>query len=59
MGVDPAHMGPGVHAAVKALRRVRLGPQVAGAGGGQARGAVELVDGGDGGGQLGAAGVAH
>ena len=59
VGVDPAHVGPGVHAAVEALGRVRLGPQVAGAGGGQAGGAVELVDGGDGGGQLGAAGVAH
>ena len=57
VGVDAARMGPGVHAAVEALRRAQLGPEAARAADGRAGGVVELIDGG--GGQLGAAGVAH
>ena len=59
VGVDPAHVGAGVHVPVEALRRVRPGLQHAGAAGGQTGGAVQLIDGVDGGRKLGAAGVAH
>ena len=59
VGVDAAHMGPGVHAAVEALRRALPGPEAARAADGRAGGVVELVHGGGRGGQLRAAGVAH